>query len=119
MGGTYLYALSGQDIYALNPANGYNVRLQFAGRPGGEITYFDTMFMITEDGIGDYNHFVMSVQDGDSYSVAFYDMIGGEPISGQTPVRVLKGKGRVKTLQHTSPQKQSNGVGTSSYSLHY
>ena len=119
MGGTYLYALSGQDIYALNPANGYNVKLQFAGKPGGEISYFDTMFMVTEDGSGDYNHFVMAVQEGDNYSIAFYDMIGGEPISGQGPVRVLKGKGRVKTLQHTSPQKQSNGVGTSSYSLHY
>ena len=66
-----------------------------------------------------YNHFVVATYKDGAYTVSFYEMIGGEPVAEKSPVITFSGIGRVKTLQHTDPGKQGNGVGEYTYSLHY
>ncbi len=38
---------------------------------------------------------------------------------GKEPVRVLQGKGKIKTLQHADPGKNGNVWSMTRYSVHY
>lgn len=119
LNGTYLYAASGNDIYALNPENGYSVKLEFPSMPAGEITYMDTMWYETYNSATSYNYFVVATYNGGNYTVAFYDMVGGEPVKDKAPVKVLTGKGKIKSVQHADPGKQGNFYTSTTYSVHY
>ena len=117
--GTYLYAVSNNEIHAINPTNGYTTKLEFKSMPSGEITYMDTMWYDTF-GMGDsFNYFVIATHSNGNYTVAFYEMIGGEPVKDAEPVKVLTGKGKIKTIQHADPGKQGNFYSMTMYSVHY
>ena len=116
-GSNYVYSLYNNEIYAMNPDNGQVAKLVLPDLPAGEITCFDTMYYDHPE-VG-YNHFVVATYKDGAYTVSFYEMIGGEPVAEKSPVITFSGIGRVKTLQHTDPGKQGNGVGEYTYSLHY
>lgn len=116
--GNYLYAASGNDVYAINPENGASTKLVIPSMPAGEITYMDTMWYETS-GDDSYNYFVIATENSGNYTVAFYEMIGGEPVKGKEPVRILQGKGKIKTVQHADPGKNGNVWSMTRYSVHY
>ena len=119
LNGTYLYTISNNEIYALNPTNGYSTKLEFPSMPAGEITYMDTMWYETYDPETSFNYFVLATYSNGNYTVALYDMIGGEPVKDKEPVKVLTGKGKIKSIQHADPGKQGNVWSETTYSVHY
>jgi hypothetical protein len=114
-----LYTISNNEIYALNPTNGYSTKLEFPSMPAGEITYMDTMWYETGDPETSFNYFVLATYSNGNYTVALYDMIGGEPVKDKEPVKVLTGKGKIKSIQHADPGKQGNVWSMTTYSVHY
>ncbi len=122
-GANYLYAAHEGKVYAMNPDTGSVQELTFTSLPAGEITYFQTMFNVTQDMDTEYdlNRFVIGVSQGDSYTIAQYDMIGGIPVRNQGPVKTLQGKGKVKSIQFACQTKKSGvmQITTSLYSIHY
>ncbi len=117
--GNYLYAAQGGDVYALNPKTGESRKLEIPSMPAGEITYMDTMWFEDLYGGPSYNYFVVATYNGGDYTVAFYEMVGGEPVRGQEPVVVLRGKGKIKTVQLADPAKNGNVWSDTMYSVHY
>lgn len=113
-GGSYLYAVKNNRIYALNPATGQSKELTFASLPQGEITYFDTMYSENE-----FNYFVIGTYNNGEYTLSCYDMIGGEPVVGEEPLEQYLGSGAIKTIQYATPDKTSGGGLYYNASIHY
>ena len=122
-GANYLYAVSDNKIYSMNPSTGAVEELTFTSRPEGEITYFQTMFNVMEDQNSDayFNGFVMATFSSGKYHVALYDMIGGLPVLNQGPAKTFGGEGKVKSIQFASQTKKAGvmNIGNSVYSIHY
>lgn len=116
--GNWLYAASGNDVYALNPADGTSKKLDIPYMPAGEITFMDTMWYQSY-GNDSYNYFVVATYSNGNYTVALYEMVGGEPVKGKEPVKILQGKGKIKRIQHAYSGKTGNFGGLVSYSVHY
>lgn len=122
-GANYLYAVSDNKIYSMNPSTGAVEELTFTSLPEGEITLFQTMFNVTEDQNSDayFNGFVIATVSSGKYTVAFYDMIGGLPVLNTGPVRTLAGDGKVKSIQFASQTKKAGlmDISNSIFSIHY
>ena len=122
-GANYLYAVSDNKIYSMNPSTGAVEELTFTSRPEGEITLFQTMFNVTADQNSDayFNGFVIATVSSGKYTVALYDMIGGLPVLNTGPVRTFEGEGKVKSVQYASQTKKAGvmNIGNSVYSIHY
>ena len=116
--GNNLYAACNGEVHSINPKTGVSTKLDIPSMPQGEITYMDTMWY-RRGSTTLYNHFVIATYNAGEYTVAFYEMIGGEPVKGQEPVKVLKGKGKIKTIQHADPGKNGNLWSSTTYSRHY
>ena len=123
-GANYIYAVSGNKFYAMNPNEGVEREMTFLGQPDGEITYFQTMFEVAKGAPAetDYNCFAFATYSPQGrYSVVFYDMLGGMP-KNQEPYRKYEGEGKVKSIQLAS---QTRGAGLMGYhsntlfSIHY
>ena len=126
-GANYVYAAAKDgNFYYLDINDGYKVKpMTFTSQPAGEVTYFQTMYELTEGTSAetDYNCFVVATYLEGQYTVAFYDMIGGLPIKGAGPSKCYKGEGKVKSIQVASQTKKPGVLGhgniTTRYSLHY
>ena len=122
-GANYVYAVSGNRFYAMNPNDGIETEITFVNQPEGEVTYFQTMFEVAKGAPAetDYNCFAFATCSQGKYTVVFYDMIGGMP-KIQEPSRKYEGEGKVKSIQVAS---QTRGAGLMGYhsntlfSIHY
>lgn len=122
-GANYVYAVSGREIFALNPSTGDIQELSFTSLPDGDITYFQTMFNVMSDSSSEsnFNNFVIATSKGSDHAVSFYDMIGGIPVMNQGPVKKFEGQGVVKSIQYASQTKRAGmmSMSTSVFSIHY
>lgn len=122
-GANYLYATYNGNIYAMNPDNGNVMELTFQSLPAGEITYFQTMFNITEKQDSPFymNSFIIGTSNGGKYTLSQYNMIGGIPVRNQGPVTSLTGEGKISSVQFANQTKRSGlmNITNSLFSIHY
>lgn len=91
---TYIYALHDNVVYGYDMEQGIEEALNFTGFPAGEIiTYVSNQYLSPND------YLVIGTQKGDEYTLYYYNVLGGKPDGN--PVRVINGKGKVKSMKYT------------------
>lgn len=79
--------------------------LTLQGLPGNEqISYITNQYWLGTNKNYHCNFFIVVTSKGDSYTINFYEMLGGEPVGA--PVKTIKGTGRVKSIRYLVPTAQ-------------
>ncbi len=117
-GGNMLYSLYNNEVYAFSPDSEKSQKVIFTGLPEGKIVYMDTMyFILGEDKDSSFNYMLVGVENGGKYSLAMYDMVGGLPVKGEKPAKVLEGEGKISSVQYVNALKNVNTQGE--WSINY
>ncbi|WP_099293217.1 MULTISPECIES: PKD-like family lipoprotein [unclassified Butyricimonas] len=98
----FIYCLDNGNVYAcnLNSPDYAETELSFEGIPAGEeITYITNQYWnaMMSDTKSNFNYLIVGTQNGDSYHVYMYNTVGGLPDG--TPVKTIKGKGKLKNVR--------------------
>lgn len=103
---TLMYCVDNNKLYGYDLAGNTPEReLPLAGIPAGEtITYIANRWFSADDS---WDYLFVGTQNGDTYKVYMYGMVGGEPV-GQ-PVKVLTGKGKLRKVEYADPELEEVG----------
>lgn len=100
---TLAYSINGNKLYAYDLANGTERELTLEGLGAGQITYISNLFWDHPDDQDYYfDYFMVGTQDGNTYHLYMYNMVGGQP-NGK-PVITYTGTGKLAGVQYVSPK---------------
>lgn len=99
----YIYFTTGDKLYGYNFANTdfSEVEMPLQGIGQGEtISYVANQF-VGNSGSSNFDHLIVGTQNGNSYKLYFYNMVGGVPDGA--PVKTVSGTGKVKAVRSLTP----------------
>lgn len=104
-----IYYGVGDKLYTYTPLDGVEVETSLNDFPNGEeITYIYHYYWSCEDLADDkFDYLAVGTQVGDNYSIYMYSLVGSTPVGD--PVKVIKGEGKLKRIQYSSPTMTSGG----------
>lgn len=98
--GRYVYGVEGNKLWAVNfnadPLEDIEIPLEGIGA-GETITLVTNQFMRHFES-DDFDNVIIGTQNGDEYTLYFYETSGGIPMGA--PVKTIKGKGKVHSLRY-------------------
>lgn len=99
----YIYSTTGDKLYGYNFANTdfSEVEMPLQGIGQGEtISYVANQF-VGNSGSSNFDYLIVGTQNGNSYKLYFYNMVGGVPDGA--PVKTVSGTGKVKAVRSLTP----------------
>ena len=103
----YIYVVDGGKLYGYGWENGTEAEITLPGM-SGDVTFVTNQWLCDFDGGGvyDFDNLIVGSQQGDSYTLFFYDsLVGGMPTGA--PYMTAKGTGKVKSIRRSTPSKIS------------
>lgn len=101
---TLAYCITGNKLYAYDLAGGTEWGLTLEDLPGNEqITYISNQFWEhPDDADHNFDYLMVGTQDGNTYHLYMYKMVGGQP-DGK-PALTYTGTGKLSGVQYVSPK---------------
>lgn len=96
LAGSFIYSIKNNQLYRYSMTEKVETALAVASLPTGTITYMANLFYGS-----DFDYFVIGVQNGDKYTVAMYEIQGGQPFG--KPVHTFEGTGILKKVCYAVP----------------
>lgn len=96
-----IYSVHDNQLYRYSVTEGTEVALSVEALPTGTITWISNLFFTNEK----WDYIVIGVQNGDKYTVAMYNIQGGQPYG--KPVYTFEGTGYLKKVCYAVPLPQN------------
>ncbi len=96
LSGSFIYSVKDNQLYRYSMTEKVETALSVTSLPAGTITYMTNLFYGS-----DFDYLVIGVQNGGKYSVAMYEMQGGQPFG--KPVHTFEGTGILKKVCYAVP----------------
>lgn len=100
---TLIYCVNNNKLYGYNFETGTEKELTLTDIPSSEqIAYISNQYWKgLSDGDYHYNYLMIGTQNGNTYKLYFYEMVGGQP-NGK-PVKTITGTGKIKSVRYMTP----------------
>lgn len=94
--GSFIYSVGDNQLYRYSITENVETVLSVTSLPSGTITYMSNLFYERA-----FDYLVIGVQNGDKYTVAMYEMQGGQPFG--EPKHTFEGTGSLKKICYAIP----------------
>ena len=110
--GSFIYSVKDNQLYRYSMKEKVETALSVASLPAGTVTYMANLFYETA-----FDYLVIGVQNGGKYTVAMYEMQGGQPFG--EPKHTFEGTGILKKLCYAIPMSDYSPMSPNLYAFLY